>query len=146
MSSIPATETSSSEMTSPAPPPSTPIAPSTSKAAEDDNQLFKLKWNAHNNSIVHEFYDLFRDGEYSDVTVATDEESFHCHKMVLASCSDYFKGLFRRTPCKNPCIVLKDVSARHLAQLLRYMYVGEIDVLKEDLPQLLANAEYLQIK
>ena len=43
-------------------------------------------------------------------------------------------------------IFLKDVSADHVALLLRYMYLGQIAVRKDELPTFLRAADHLRIR
>ena len=109
-------------------------------------QSYSLRWNRHNCAITRAFYDLYKDEEYCDVTIATDDDSFHCHKMVLAANSPYFRKLFKKTPCKNPCIILKDISAYHFGKLLTYMYLGEVEVNQNDFYTVMKHAEYLNIR
>ena len=111
-----------------------------------NGEMFQLRWSVHNAQMVKSFYELYQSGLYSDVTIATEEQMFPCHRMVLSACSPYFRSLFSKTTCKNPVIVLKDISAAHFSQLLRYMYIGEIDVLKVDMEELLQHANYLKIR
>merc|ERR1739838_563379 len=64
----------------------------------------------------------------------------------MSTCSDYFEEMFERTNCKHPVIVLKDIRHEDLEALLNYMYVGEVNVLQNELAGLIKAAECLQIK
>ena len=50
------------------------------------------------------------------------------------------------TICKNPIIVLKDITCRDVESLIDYMYLGEVKVLQSELPTLVKAAEALKIK
>ena len=65
------------------------------------------------------------------MTISAGDETFEAHKLILSACSPYFRGLLNRSPCRHPVIYLNDVSANHVATLLKYMYVGQIAVKKE---------------
>lgn len=65
---------------------------------------------------------------------------------MLSTCSDYFEQMFERTNCKHPIIVLKDIRSQELEALLNYMYVGEVNVLQNELAGLIKAAECLMIK
>ena len=65
------------------------------------------------------------------MTISADDETFEAHKLILSACSPYFRSLLNRSPCRHPVIYLNDVSADHVATLLKYMYVGQIAVKKE---------------
>jgi hypothetical protein len=99
----------------------------------DHAEEYSLKWNSHNSELVAEFGELVRDEIFTDVTIAADEMTFEAHKLILSACSPYFKSLLvaAAKKCAHPVIFLKDVSASHVALLLRYMYSGEILVKKE---------------
>lgn len=83
---------------------------------------------------------------FSDATIACDGHFYPVHKLVLSTCSEYFAGMFERTPCKHPIIVLKDVGHKDVDFLLSYMYGGEVSVAQADLPNLIRAAETLRIK
>ncbi len=80
------------------------------------------------------------------MTIAVDDVTFEAHRLVLSACSPYFKHLLTTTKCKHPVIFLKDVEASHVALLLRYMYLGQIAVKKEELGTVLKAADYLKIR
>jgi hypothetical protein len=50
---------------------------------------------------------LVQDGEFTDVTLATEGDQFQAHKLVLSACSPYFRQLFLANPCKHPIVFLK---------------------------------------
>lgn len=83
---------------------------------------------------------------YCDATIACDGKFYPVHKLVLSTCSDYFEQMFERTNCKHPIIVLKDIRHEDLEALLNYMYVGEVNVLQNELAGLIKAAECLMIK
>ena len=66
--------------------------------------------------------------------------------MVLSMCSDFFKDIFRTIDCKHPVIVLKDITKYDLECLLNYMYVGEVNVVRDKLASLIRSAECLSIR
>ena len=83
---------------------------------------------------------------FTDVTLAVDDVTFEAHRLVLSACSPYFKQLLTTTKCKHPVIFLKDVLANHVALLLKYMYLGQIAVRKEELGVILKSADHLRIR
>ena len=83
---------------------------------------------------------------FTDVTLAVDDVTFEAHRLVLSACSPYFKHLLTTTKCKHPVIFLKDVSADHVSLLLKYMYLGQIAVKKEELGVFLKSADHLRIR
>ena len=89
---------------------------------------------------------FFPQNFFSDVSVACSGKLYEVHKLVLSSCSDYFSTILRETNCPKPVIILKDISSDDFEALLSYMYLGEVNVLQDNLASLLRAAESLGIK
>lgn len=81
-----------------------------------------------------------------DVTLAVDGHFLQAHKLVLSICSPYFKQLFKINPCKHPIVILKDITHGNMKDILEFMYLGEVNVLRENLSSFLRTAELLQVK
>ncbi|XP_066966990.1 protein abrupt-like isoform X1 [Macrobrachium rosenbergii] len=108
--------------------------------------LLSLRWNNHHSSFMLALANLRNKENYSDITLACDGKFYSVHKIVLSTCSDYFVEILSRTPCKHPIIVLKDIRQQDLEALLNYMYLGEVNVVQNDLACLIKAAECLRIK
>ncbi len=80
------------------------------------------------------------------MTIVTEDKSFCLHKLVLSACSPFFRSMLFKAACNKPVIVLKDVSARHFAQLVKFMYLGQVSVPKKDLRDILKVADSLRIR
>ena len=112
---------------------------------------FCLKWNDHHSIFFSLAESLCRSSLLTDVTLATSDQTFPAHKLVLSVCSSFFRDLFSKPEMNmNQSVVyLKDVSSRQLEMLLNYMYRGEINVEEGDLVKLLQTAKeslYFQTK
>lgn len=59
---------------------------------------------------------------YVDVSLACAGRLYPAHKFVLSTCSDYFKEMFSKNPCKHPIVFMKDVSTKDMEALLDFMY------------------------
>lgn len=81
-----------------------------------------------------------------DVSLACAGQLYPAHKFVLSTCSEYFKEMFNKNPCKHPIVFMKDVSTKDMESLLDFMYKGEVHVPQSDLGSLLRTAEALQVK
>ncbi len=111
---------------------------------EDAKRAVHVKWNNHDKSASKEYYESYLKGEFTDVSIATNDKVFKCHKVVLAACSEYFRQIFQSSD--ESSLALHDVSTEHFAKLLQYVYSGEAEVLKEELQQFLELAGLLKIK
>jgi len=109
---------------------------------------FCLKWNDHHSIFFSLAESLCRSSLLTDVTLATSDQTFPAHKLVLSVCSSFFRDLFSKPEMNmNQSVVyLKDVSSRQLEMLLNYMYRGEINVEEGDLVKLLQTAKGLGVK
>ena len=55
--------------------------------------------------------DLFFDKDFLDVTLACDDgQQIKAHKVVLSSCSSFFKNILLKNPHPSPLIYLKGVK------------------------------------
>jgi len=111
-----------------------------------DGGLLSLKWNNHKTTFFHVLSNIRKKEAYCDSTLACDGRFYPVHKLVLSTCSDYFEQMFEKTKDKQPVIVLKDIRHEELEALLNYMYLGEVNVLQNDLSGLIKAAECLRIK
>merc|ERR1712198_528157 len=97
-------------------------------------------------TFFHVLSNIRKKEAYCDATLACDGRFYPVHKLVLSTCSDYFEQMFEKTKDKQPVIVLKDIRHEDLEALLNYMYLGEVNVLQNDLSGLIKAAECLRIK
>jgi len=111
-----------------------------------DGGLLSLKWNNHKTTFFHVLSNIRKKEAYCDATLACDGRFYPVHKLILSTCSDYFEQMFEKTKDKQPVIVLKDIRHEDLEALLNYMYLGEVNVLQNDLSGLIKSAECLRIK
>lgn len=110
------------------------------------SQVFCLRWNNHRNNLLNVLDNLLQTEAFCDVTLACDNTSIKCHKMILSACSAYFQKLFFEHPCDHPIVFLKDIKYAEIRAILDYMYKGEVNVAQEELPGLLKVAELLRVK
>ena len=68
------------------------------------------------------------------------------HKLILAACSPFFRGILRQNPHTNPLLYLKGVDHANLQSILQFLYHGEVNIAQADLSAFLAVAEDLQIR
>ena len=94
-----------------------------------DFEKFTLAWNDFQYNAANVFSELRKDSEFSDVTLAcNDNTMIRAHKVVLASCSPFFKKLFQQYNHPNPLIVLRGLSKSQLDNIITYAYFGRVEV------------------
>ena len=102
------------------------------------SQVFCLRWNNHRNNLLNVLDQLLQTEAFCDVTLACENASIKCHKMILSACSTYFQSLFMENTCEHPIVFLKDIKIQEIKVILDYMYKGEVNVAQEELPGQLA--------
>ncbi|XP_060519973.1 zinc finger protein 131-like isoform X2 [Cylas formicarius] len=109
-------------------------------------EQFSLRWNNFHSNLTSGFHELLQAADMVDVTLAVDGHFLQAHKIVLSICSPYFKQMFKANPCKHPIVILKDVGHENMKDILQFMYMGEVSVLRDNLSSFLRTAEVLQVK
>ncbi|XP_059165032.1 uncharacterized protein LOC131947754 [Physella acuta] len=69
---------------------------------------------------------VWSDQMLFDFVVKIADETIECHRLILAACSEFFKGLFRsgmREVTEN-CVVLEDISSDVFKIILKIVYTG----------------------
>ena len=59
-------------------------------------EKFCLKWNDFQANVTKSFSKLRNEDDFFDVTlVSNDQQQLSAHKLVLSTCSDYFKTILK---------------------------------------------------
>jgi len=108
---------------------------------------FLLRWNDYQAAIASMMESLCLTEEMVDCTLTAGRSSFSAHRMVLSTCSPYFRSLFASVPShQHPVIFVRDIEASILELLVRYMYSGQVSVSEDQLVPLVQAAKSLSIK
>ncbi|XP_042208910.1 uncharacterized protein LOC121857100 [Homarus americanus] len=92
------------------------------------------------------FCRLYDQQAFTDVTLTCAGRSFAVHKMILITCSTFFYNTFLHNLSKHPLILLVDIPAKYMEELLSFMSRGEINIHLNELSPFLKIAKRLQIK
>ena len=130
-----------------------------SSASAVKQEAFCIRWKGFTGNIVDCLGDSIvrGDEDFADVSLSCSTDSgggpLRAHKLILASCSNYFRKILRETTANgsggldaHPIIVLGDVDRATLEALVTYMYRGEVFVSEDRLPAFFAAAQSLEIK
>jgi len=105
-----------------------------------------LRWNDFEQNTSNALREVREEGEFFDCTLSTGEKQLPAHKLILAACSPFFRGILRQNPHTNPLLYLKGVDHANLQSILQFLYHGEVNIAQTDLSAFLAVAEDLQIR
>ena len=108
------------------------------ESAEARASEYHLSWNNYHASIASflKILSSAKEGEedLSDVTIScAGNKQFSAHRLVLATCSSYFRQLFvgksissNASGCHaHPIVYIPDMTDRVMEHLLAFMYTGE---------------------
>ncbi|KAL8611034.1 hypothetical protein ACOMHN_042650 [Nucella lapillus] len=101
----------------------------------------------HGMKILQGLSKLKMDLILCDVTLIAEENCFAAHRVILASCSDYFRSMFtsgmRESNQKE--IELKGITAKGLEKTLAVIYTSTTTLDGDDIFDVIAAATHLQV-
>ena len=99
-------------------------------------------------SLLKRLNEFRKTGEFCDIRLKVGNRYFDCHKVILASATNFFHMLFKSAyrECNQKVVELRDVDENIFEILLNFMYFGELDVLEKDVVSVLAACVYFQLK
>ena len=108
-------------------------------------EKFSLKWNDFQDNTIKNFSKLRKEEEFFDVTlVSEDQKQMMAHKVVLSSCSEYFKHILKTNKHSHPMLCLTGLTSNELENVLDYAYHGEVQIFQEDINKFLDIIKYEQ--
>ena len=111
------------------------------------SEKFCLKWNDFHSNVSKSFGRLRHENEFYDVTlVSDDQKQVSAHKLILSSCSKYFRNILKQNKHENPLLCLDGITFSDLNNVMDYIYYGEVNVYQEDLERFLKIAERLRLE
>ena len=106
-----------------------------------------LQWNDFKENVTSVFAQLREDREFADVTLACEDgQQIEAHTVVLISSSPFFKNLLSKNKHPRPLIYMRGVEFQHLSALVDFLYLGEANVLQDNIDSFLAIATELKLK
>ena len=75
--------------------------------------------------------ELRRSRDFIDVTLACEDMSINAHKILLSSCSPFFKRLLRAHTNPHPLIFMRGIKSRDLEAIMDFIYLGEANIFQE---------------
>ena len=84
---------------------------------------------------------------FVDFHILIGEHTFPCHKLVLATHSDFMEAMFNAnmTEMSKQEVRLDHISVDIMNIILDYMYYGKVSFHKDQLLDLIAASDYLQV-
>ena len=106
------------------------------------------RYKNNNEGNLLKYADQSRKAErFNDVWIKTGSNSFPAHRLILGCFSQFFERLFE-SPMKEQyegVVTLKELDDEAVKVLIDYMYTGNITLNQENVINILAAADFLQI-
>ena len=88
-----------------------------------ENVKLCLKWNDFQTNLQNSFRELRGDSDFTDVTLACEDQSIKAHKVILFTCIPFFKTMLKTHPHPQPLVYMRGMKSRELTALdLQYMW------------------------
>ena len=111
------------------------------------SEKFCLKWNDFQSNVSKSFSSLRKEEDFYDVTLVSDDQKpISAHKVVLSSCSEYFKLILKQNNHSHPLLCLEGISSIELNNVLDYIYYGELKIHQDDLDRFLSISQRLKLE
>lgn len=93
------------------------------------------------------FNQLFQEEKLCDVGLQVGDQEIKCHRVVLASCSPYFRGMFTNSmlECSQDVISIQGLSEKAVVQLIGFIYTRKITINIDNIETLLTASAVLQL-
>ena len=113
-------------------------------AIDMDAQKIQFSWDNFQGNLQRSFQDLYRDPEFADVTLLSDDlVSIQSHRVILSSSSPLLNKILS---FNNPVLYLKGVRNEELQPLLEFIYTGSVKIEENNVDNFMKTAKELQIK
>jgi len=110
-------------------------------------ESYQLTWDHFPLVTCKAFNGLFRDEDFSDVTIVCETDKLiKAHKVVLSYGSPFFERILRKNVHPNPMIYLMGLKQCDLDALVKFLYYGEVNVSVDNLESFLRAAKQLEIE
>ena len=110
------------------------------------DEKFHLKWHDFQMNISNSLKDLRCEDDFYDVTlVGDDNHQVSAHKVILVTCSQYFKKVLKQNKHSSPLLCLLGLNHCDLKHILDYIYYGEVQLQQEELNRFLYVAKILEL-
>jgi len=110
-------------------------------------ESYNLNWEEFDAYTSLTFKQLLSKPDFTDVTLACEgEETIEAHKVILSACSPFFDRILKKNSHTHPLIFLTDVTHSDLKSIINFMYLGQTNVVQEDLQRFLKVATKFQVR
>ncbi|XP_060065248.1 kelch-like protein 26 [Ylistrum balloti] len=97
--------------------------------------------------MMENMYESYMTGHLCDFSVKVEGNTYRVHKIVLASCSDYFKAVFSHDmlESRQEYVELKGLTEKGVHPLIKYAYTGSVILTLDNIQDVICAATFLQM-
>ena len=91
--------------------------------------------------------DKRNNGSFNDVTIEAGDQLIAANRLILSCCSRFFKAMFdleMKEKYQNP-VQIHEVDGAAVKSVIDFMYSGEVKITSENVMELIAASDYLQV-
>ena len=111
----------------------------------NDNTM-EMRWDNFETNAHNTFRNMWNDQDFTDVTLATaDNHQIKAHKVILSSCSEFFRNIFVNNPHQNPLLYPKGIRYKELVMVMEFIYLGQCEVGQYELQDFLTTGYDLEV-
>ncbi|CAH1270235.1 KLHL24 [Branchiostoma lanceolatum] len=109
--------------------------------------VYEFEQPSHSGDLLVTMDELRRRGELTDVTLCAGDQALSCHRVVLASCSPYFRAMFAGDLMESRAreIHLKDINPDMVKLVADYAYTSRVTITRENVQDVLDVSDRFQI-
>jgi len=95
-------------------------------------------------ATLHEFY---QSNTFCDIEIHCGSRILHCHRVILACVSRYFRSMFlsNMSECTNNVVTINDIDEVAFNDLVNFAYTSKITLTTENVQTLLFACSILQV-
>ena len=98
-------------------------------------------------NLVTSLSELKDSEEFFDVTLVSDDETpVQAHKVILSASSPFFRKVLKFNQSSSPLLYIRGLSSKDLANVVEFLYKGEVTVAQENLDKFLKVSKDLKLK
>ena len=107
-----------------------------------------ILWENFHSNMTYRLKQQMNEKAFSDITLVTkDNKKIPVHRLILSSGSTFFRDLFSEDlGHPHPLLYLRGVGQDVLEAVLQFLYIGQVQLKREQVKEFLAMAEDLGVE
>lgn len=112
------------------------------------NHIRFIKSTGQYPNLSSAFAQMYKDEALVDVTINVGNQKVQAHRLVLASCSPYFRDMFSKqaNPFHYPIVNMEETDFEDLKLVIEFMYRGEVMIPQDRYQDVVRLANRLEIE